>query len=72
MLRIAKRTSLGIVAVAAIGLIPVVVLAANGVNSNARPANSHGPKKTPGPTIVVTPRPTTAARSLEGRHGRAD
>jgi hypothetical protein len=60
MLGIAKRTTLGVIAVVGIALIPVVVLASNGLNGNAKPLTTHGPKKTPRPTIVVTPAPTVA------------
>ena len=55
MLGIAKRTTVGVVAVVTIALIPVVVLAANGVGAGGRP-----PKKTPRPTVIVTPAPTAA------------
>jgi 3',5'-cyclic AMP phosphodiesterase CpdA len=60
MLGIVKRTTVGAIAVVAIALIPVVVLASNGINGNAKPATSHGPKRTPAPTVIVTPRPTAA------------
>jgi hypothetical protein len=56
MLSVMKRTTVAAVAVIAIALVPVVVLAAGGLNG--KPAASHGPKKTPAPTVVVTPRPT--------------
>ena len=64
MLGIVKRTSVGAVVVVAIALIPVVVLASSGINGAGKPANSHGPKKTPGPTTLVTPRPTTAPTAV--------
>lgn len=60
MLNIAKRTTFGAVAVVAIALIPLVVIAGNGVDRNAKPVTSHGPKKTPRPTVVITPAPTSA------------
>ena len=62
MLGIAKRSTVGIVAVVTIALIPVVVLAANGAGAGGRP-----PKKTPRPTVIATSAPTpapTAAPSL--------
>lgn len=62
MLGIVKRTTVGALAVIAIALIPVVVLAAGGLNSDAKPTGSRGggPKKTPRPTVLVTPAPTVA------------
>lgn len=60
MLDIVKRTTIGTLAVVTIALIPVVVLAANGFGNAAKPTTTHGPKKTPRPTIVVTPVPTAA------------
>lgn len=58
MLGIVKRTTVGAIALVAIALIPVVVLAASGLNGDAKPTGSRGPKKTPNPTVLVTPAPT--------------
>ncbi|HEX2625571.1 MAG TPA: metallophosphoesterase [Candidatus Limnocylindrales bacterium] len=56
MLHFAKRTTAGAAAIAVIAMIPVVVLASNGIQG--KPTATHGPKKTPAPTVFVTPRPT--------------
>ena len=60
MLGVAKRSTVGVIAVVGIALIPVVVLAANSLNANGKPVASHGPKRTPKPTVIVTPAPTAA------------
>jgi hypothetical protein len=56
MLRVAKRSTIGAAAIVVIAMIPVVVLAANGIQG--KPTATHGPKRTPAPTVIVTPRPT--------------
>lgn len=60
MLGIVKRTTVGLMAVITIALIPVVVLAASGLNSDAKPTGTRAPRKTPKPTVLVTPAPTAA------------
>ena len=54
MLHFAKRTTAGAAAIAIIAMIPVVVLASNG--AQGKPTGTHGPKRTPVPTVIVTPR----------------
>jgi hypothetical protein len=60
MLAVMKRTTVVAVAVTVIALVPVVVLAASGLG-NGKPTATHGPKRTPAPTIVVGPSPTLPA-----------
>jgi len=52
-----KRFLIGFVAVAVIGVVPVIALAANGASNGngAKPVASHGPKRTPAPTPTTGP-----------------
>ena len=60
MIRIVRRTSISVTIVMAIAVVPMVVFAAGGLANGAKPATSHGPKRTPAPTIASTPTPTAA------------
>lgn len=56
-----KRLLIGLVAVAVIGIVPVIALASNGAANGAGgkpPAASHGPKKTAAPSKAPTAAPT--------------
>ena len=60
MLGLMKRTSVGLIVVVTLAVVPMVVLAAGGFNNGAKPTSSHGPKRTPQPTTTVTQAPSVA------------
>lgn len=50
-----KRLLIAAVAVAVIGVVPVIALASNGLGNGAKPTVTHGPKRTPAPTPTKAP-----------------
>jgi hypothetical protein len=55
----AQRLLVGLIVLVLVGVIPMIVLAANG-NGPAKPTVTHGPKRTPVPTRTPTSTPTMA------------